>query len=273
MPLSAFVLVLGSAALHAGWNLLLARSRDVRAATTVALSLSVVAFAPFAALTWRVEAEAIPWIAASAALEFLYFSVLTTAYSRSDLSLVYPIARGTAPVLVLVGTAVTGIVLGFWQAVGVVLVGAGVVLVRGAGAGVDTRGVLLALTIGATIAGYTLVDKEGIENASPIAYFELVLLPVAIAAVIWQLARGHRSNLRTEMSAATATASVLSFGAYALVLEAVSLAPAAAVAAVRETSVLFAVALGAFVLSEPVGRGRVTGAVLVVAGVVLVALG
>ena len=118
MPLSAFVLVLGSAVLHAGWNLLLARSRDVRAATTVSLVLSVIVFAPLAALTWRVEAEAIPWIAASAVLEILYFHLLTTSYSRSDLSLIYPIARGSAPVLVLAGTAIAGVVLGVWQAVG-----------------------------------------------------------------------------------------------------------------------------------------------------------
>jgi drug/metabolite transporter (DMT)-like permease len=273
MPLSALGLVLGSAALHAVWNLLLARSSDVRAATTVTLGLSVVLFAPLAVLTWSVEAEAIPWIAASAALEIVYFYLLTTAYSRSDLSLVYPIARGAAPVLVLVGTTLAGVALGLWQAVGVVLVGAGVLLVRGLGAPVDTRGVLLALAVGGTIAGYTLVDKQGIEHASPIAYFELVLLPVAIAAVTVQLVRGRRANLRAEVSTATAMASICAFTAYALVLGALSLASAAAVAAVRETSILFAIALGAFVLREPVGRGRVTGAAFVVVGVALVAVG
>jgi len=273
VPLFAFVLVVASAALHAGWNLLLARSRDVAAATTVALVLSVLAFAPLAAVTWRVEIGAIPWIVASAALEILYFSFLTTAYGRSDLSLVYPIARGSAPVLVLLLAALTGVVLGVWQAVGVVLVGFGVLLVRGLGTGVDTRGAVLALAIGATIAGYTLVDKEGIGHASPIAYFELVLLPVAIAAVVWQVSLGRRTSLRAEVSAATATAAVCAFIAYALVLGALARAPAPAVAAVRETSILFAIALGALVLSEPVGRSRVIGAALIVGGVALVALG
>ena len=99
MPLSAFLLVLAAAVLHAGWNVILARADDVAAATTVALSMSVLLFAPVAALTWDVDASAVPWIAASALLEIAYFALLTTAYSRSDLTLVYPVARGSAPVL------------------------------------------------------------------------------------------------------------------------------------------------------------------------------
>ena len=130
-------MALGAAVLHAGWNVLLARSRDVRAATTVALVVGVVVFAPFAVAGWRVEAAAIPWIVASALLELVYYFLLTAAYSRSDLSLVYPIARGVAPVLVLVGATFAGVTLGPWQALGVVLVGGGVLLVRGLGGPVD----------------------------------------------------------------------------------------------------------------------------------------
>ena len=108
MPPSALLLALGAAMLHAGWNVLLARARDVRAATAVALVVGVILFAPFAAATWRVEVSALPWIACSAALELVYFVLLTAAYGRSDLSLVYPIARGVAPVLVLVGASAAG---------------------------------------------------------------------------------------------------------------------------------------------------------------------
>ena len=271
MPLSALALTLAAAALHAGWNVLLAGRRDVRAATTVALVLSVLAFAPVAAATWRVEAAAAPWIAASAALEIAYFFLLTAAYRASDVSLVYPIARGLAPVLVLVGGSVVGATLGAWQALGVVLVGAGVLLVRGIRGHTVTRGVVLALTISATIAGYTLVDKQGIDHASPIAYLELVLLPVALAAVVLQAATGRLATVRTEVGVATTAAALASFAAYALVLGALALAPAAAVAAVRESSILFAVVLGALVLREPVGMARIGGATLVVLGVVLVA--
>src|SRR5262245_60291959 len=164
MPLDAFLLALAAAALHAGWNVLLAGARDVRAATTVTLAVGVVAFAPVAAATWDVDGAAVPWIAASAALELVYFLLLAAAYTRSDVGLVYPVARGVAPVLVLGGAAVVGAAVGVWQAVGVVLVGFGVLLVRGTGAHADRRGFALALTIAATIAGYTLVDNQGIEH-------------------------------------------------------------------------------------------------------------
>jgi drug/metabolite transporter (DMT)-like permease len=272
VPASAFALALGAAVLHATWNALLARSRDVRAATTVALVVAVVLFAPIAAATWRVESAAVPWIVASAALELVYFLLLTAAYQRSDLSLVYPIARGSAPVLVLAGATVAGVALGLWQAVGVVLVGLGVILVRGVQGTVDRRGFALALVIGGTIAGYTLVDKEGIAHASTLAYLELVLAPVALATLVVQLAAGGPTALRGAASWTAVLAGVLSFAAYALALAALEIAPAASVAAVRESSILFAVGLGALLLRERVSPARAAGAALVVAGVALVAL-
>jgi drug/metabolite transporter (DMT)-like permease len=271
VPASALALTLLAAVLHAGWNVLLAGARDVRAATSVALAVSVLLAAPVAAATWRVEAAALPWIAASAALELLYFALLVRAYARSDVSLVYPIARGAAPVLVLAGATLAGASLGAWQAVGVVLVGGGVVLVRGLRGDTDAAGVVLALAIAASIAGYTLVDAEGIEHASPVAYLELVLLPVAVAACGSQLARGGWAGVRSQLTPAVLAAGAFSFAAYALVLAALELAPAAAVAAVRETSVLVVVALGALTLGERVGWSRAVGAAVVVAGVALVA--
>ena len=116
-----------------------------------------------------------------------------------------------------------------------------------------------------------LVDNEGIEHASAIAYLELVLLPVAVAAIISYTAAGRLASVRAEIGWPALAAGVSSFAAYALALLALSLAPAAAVAAVRETSIILAVALGAIVLREPVGPGRIVGAMLVVAGVALVA--
>jgi drug/metabolite transporter (DMT)-like permease len=270
---AAFALALGAAALHAGWNVLLARARDVRAATVVALALSVVLFAPVALVTWDVDAAALPWIAASATLQLAYFVLLATAYGRSDVSLVYPVSRGVAPVLVLVGATLTGAALGAAGALGVILVGLGVVFVRGVRRPADTRGLLFALTIAATIAGYTLVDKEGIEHASPIAYLELVLLPVALMTIGWHLARGEGARLRAEAGVASLAIAAGSFGAYALVLAALALAPAAAVAAVRETSILFAVGIAAVILHERVDGPRIAGAILIVVGVALVAAG
>ena len=101
MPLDALALALGAAGLHALWNLLLARERDTEAATAVALLALVVVLALPAALTWRVESAAVPFIVGSAALELAYVALLAAAYRRYELSLVYPVARGLAPVLAL----------------------------------------------------------------------------------------------------------------------------------------------------------------------------
>ena len=144
---------------------------------------------------------------------------------------------------------------------------------RGLSGDADAAGLLLALAIGASIAGYTLVDKEGIEHARVIPYFVLVLVPAALVALAWHAARGRLPRVRAELGWPTVGASVFAFAAYGLVLAALTLASAPAVAAVRETSILFAVALGAVILHEPVDRTRAAGAAAVVVGVALVALG
>src|SRR4029453_205717 len=102
VPAAAFALALASAFLHALWNVLLARERDPEPATAIAICTSVVVFAPVAALVWDVDRRVWPFIAVTSLLQLLYFSLLATAYRRAELSFVYPIARGLAPVLVLV---------------------------------------------------------------------------------------------------------------------------------------------------------------------------
>jgi uncharacterized membrane protein len=266
VALSALGLALAAAFLHATWNVLLGGSRDVLAATAVALSTSVVLAAPVAAVTWDVEAAAVPYVVVSGALEAAYFLLLTAAYQRHDVSVVYPIARGAAPVLVLLGALAIGETPTALAAAGVVLVGIGVLAVRG-GAHAGRGGLALGLAVAGTIAAYTLVDSRGIDHASPIPYLVLVLIPAAAVSIA--ATRGAR--LRAELRPATVASGVLGFAAYALVLAALRLAPAAAVAAVRETSVVIAVALAGLLLGEPVGRRRLAGATLVVVGVALLA--
>jgi drug/metabolite transporter (DMT)-like permease len=263
---AALGLALGAAILHALWNLLLAGSRNVLAATAVALGSSLVVALPFAVVTWEIEREAVPWMLASAALELVYFLTLTAAYQRAELSLVYPLARGGAPVLVLLGAVATGYDPASVEVLGVLAVAVGIVLVRGLRGG-DRLGVLLGLLIAAQIAGYTLVDAEGIEHADPVPYLFVVLIPTAVVAALLS----GRDGLRSELRPAAVLAGCGGFLAYVLVLAALALAPAAPVAAVRETSVLVAVALAAPILGERVTRGRLVGAALVVAGVVALA--
>ncbi len=274
MPVDALLLALGSAFLHALWNVLLARERDVHAATAVAMTASVIAFAPVAAVRWDADPRVWPYVAVTALLQLTYFGLLAVAYGRAEVSFVYPIARGVAPVLVLVvGAVVLGTGASAGQALGVCLVGLGVILVRGLGGRRDGVGLAVALTIAAVIAAYTLVDKRGIRYADPVVYLELGMAPAALAylGVVASFDAG-RARLRRALRATPVGAGVLSFVAYALVLAALARADAAAVAAVRETSVLIATAMAAVVLGERVGPLRATGAALVVGGVALVAL-
>src|SRR5262245_60136110 len=133
MPASALALALAAAFVHALWNLLLARARNPEAATAVALVFAVAVFAPVAVAVWDVDARVWPFVVGSAAFELLYFALLAAAYRRAHLSVVYPIARGTAPVLVLlIGVIFVGTETSWGQALGVACVAGGVFLVRGA---------------------------------------------------------------------------------------------------------------------------------------------
>ena len=267
MPPEALLLALAAAVLHAAWNVLLRGSDDVGARTVAVLCVSVVVFAPVAAATWSVDAAAIPYVAASALLEALYFVLLTHAYRLRELSVVYPVARGSAPALVLAGTAlVLGRAVSGAQVAGVLLVAAGVVLVRGLRRGAEGIGVGLA--IGVAIAAYTLVDKEGLRHAAPVPYLELVLAPIAVAALL----RRGISPLRSQASWSTLGAAIGSFGAYVLFLFALRLTAAPGVAAVRETSVVIGVLLAAAFLGEHVTWPRLGGAVAVAGGVAVLAV-
>lgn len=173
---------------------------------TVILTASVIAFAPLAVLTWDVDGDAWPWIVASAALELVYFGLLTLAYRDSEISLVYPIARGTAPVLVLLAGIVIGHATSAGQIAGVLAVAAGVVLVREIGGDTDARGV--ALATGLFIAGYTVVDKEGIQHAAAIPYLELVLIPSAVVALPLAARRRGLAAVRAAAGVRTVAVSI-----------------------------------------------------------------
>jgi drug/metabolite transporter (DMT)-like permease len=273
MPISALALALGAAFLHAFWNLVLARAPDIEAATTVALLAGVVAFAPVAALAWDAEPEVWPYLAVTSLLQLTYFVLLTAAYDRAELSFVYPIARGSAPVLVLVaGVVVLGEAASATQVGGVLLVAAGVLLVRGVRRRAAAGDLALALAIGACIAAYTLLDQRGVRYASPVVYQELSMIPVTIAFLALTPRRRGAEAVRGAIGPAPIAAGLATFGAYILVLAALSRASAASVAAVRETSVVIATALAAPLLHERVGASRLAGAVLVVAGVALLGL-
>ncbi len=271
MPAEAFGLALAAAFLHAAWNVLLARTPDPQVATAVSFCVGVVVWAPVAATRWRVEAGAWPYVAGSAAFELAYVLLLGAAYGRARLSVFYPLARGLAPVLVLAVAALAlGAATSWLQGAGVCAVGAGVLLVRGRRP--DPVSTAYGLAIAATIAGYTLLDNSGVARADPLAYLEVVMIGPAIVSLAVVRRRAGAAAVRAAVRAETVLVGPLTLAPYALVLYALREAPAAPVAAVRECSVLIAVALAALVLRERVSRWHAIGAAAVVAGVALLAV-
>src|SRR5436190_650011 len=274
MPTSALLLALAAAFVHAVWNLLLSGSEDTHSATAVALVTGAIVFAPVAALTWRLEDSAWPYIAASSSLELIYLVLLATAYAAAAMGFVYPIARGSAPVIVLIaGALVSAGRPSAAAAIGVVLVALGIVFVRGVRDEHRPRDLVMALAIGACIAAYTLVDKHGVAHGNPLAYLQVVFSIAAVAYFAGAMRARGLAAIRAAITPSSLLAGVGFFGSYALTLAALRLASAATVAAVRESSVVIAAAALIATGREPAGRGRFAGAGLVAAGVALISLG
>jgi drug/metabolite transporter (DMT)-like permease len=274
MALSALLLALAAAVVHAGWNLLLARAPDVHSATAVAAITGVVLLTPLSASHWRFDTHAIPFSAASSTLELAYIVLLASAYSVAEMSVVYPVARGTAPVLVtVIGAIALGQTVSAVTVLGILMVAGGIVLVRGLGGHARRRDVVLALAVGACIAGYTLVDDRGLGHAGALSYLQVVFTATAVAYLAGVICIRGAAAVRTAVSWTTILAGAGFTGSYALTLLALERSPAAPVAAVRETSVLLATAFAVIVLHESVTKDRLAGAVCVVVGVAAVALG
>ena len=277
MSAAAIALALGAAAVHAAWNLLLADAEDTAPATAAALLLGAALWLPVAAVLIALDGvgtEALPYVAISIAFEIAYLAALAAAYERAELSVVYPVARGLGPVFVLLaGVVALGDDVRAVQAAGILLVALGVLALRSGSEAPSSRGVAWGVFIALTIAGYTLSDDRGVEHAPPLAYVELTVGPAALvyAAAIART-RGPAA-IRAALGVRAALGGLGMFGGYALVLAALALAPAAPVAALRETGVLMAVAAAGLLLGEPVGRRRLAAAAVVVAGIALVTLG
>jgi drug/metabolite transporter (DMT)-like permease len=269
VPVAALALALGSAVLHAAWNLLLARARDVQAATAATFVLSVALAAPFAAVWWSARPSVWPYALTSTVLEVAYIVALASAYRTTDLSLVYPLSRGLAPVLTLVAAvAFLGHGASVAQVGGVLLVAAGVVLVPGPSGRGDLRALLAIATIAASIAAYTLVDRVGIHRAGALTYFVLVL---AGPCLVYPPLVGWHA-IRRELGAGVAAAAVANLGSFALGLLALRRGAAAPVLAVRSASIVIATLFARRLLDENVSPTRVAGSALVFVGVVLLAL-
>jgi drug/metabolite transporter (DMT)-like permease len=274
MDAGVVALVLLAALLHAGWNIVLKVKGDRLLVMTLiangasAIAICLLPFVPVPPLgAW-------PYLATSLVLQCGYHVFLIQAYRYGDLGQVYPIARGAAPVFVLLPAAlVAGDRLTVLSAVAVLVIAAGIAsLAFHRGALRDSRPVLYALGTAAFIAAYTVVDGLGArETGSPHAYtlwlFAINGMPLVAMSLAWHGRRTFafvRDNWRVGVAGGA-----MSLSAYWLVVWALSRAPMAQVAALRETSVVFAAILATVFLKESFGPSRIAASCAVAGGIVM----
>ncbi len=276
--------VLVGALLHASWNALVKSSGDKAVDTALVHFLAAIAALPMLAVVGLPRVETWPYIGASLAIHVGYYYALVGAYRYGDLGLTYPIMRGFAPLLVALGS---GVLIGeaptpvAW--LGIVAIALGVALVGLAHPGETLhhgRAVAFALANAVIIASYTVVDGLGVRLAEDAARYVLILfvldgLPYPLLLWWRRGAKGRVAILayaRVRWPVAI-LGGLASIGSYSIALWAMTRAPVASVAALRETSVLFAAVIGTVVLRERFGVQRAIGTVVIVSGVMALRLG
>jgi drug/metabolite transporter (DMT)-like permease len=278
---SSFVLVmvLVGALLHASWNALLKAQKDqLSASGLVAVGAGFVAI-PVMLLLPPPAPAALPYIVASAIIHVGYFALVGYAYRAADLGVAYPLTRGSAPVFTaLIAFLLIGETLGLNGWLAVILIAAGIVtlsadaLIRG---GLSTKTAAAAFANAAVIVTYTMVDGLGARAAgSGVVYGAWMIAGTGALIALLALAMRPRASIETVRKGwrLALVAGALAFGSYGIALWAMTLAPIGLVAALRETSVLFAAIMGAYFFSEPFGPKRWIALALIVGGIVLLRL-
>lgn len=278
VSLGVFLAVLGAAFLHALWNALIKLGTS-KLGTMVILSVIEVPIGLFVvAISPPINPAAIPWVIAAGCTHFAYKFFLTYAYDRGDLSRVYPIARGAAPMIVaLVGAVFLADAVSAQQYLAIAVLGSGILLMaRGVfSQGEDRKLLPFALGSAAATATYTLIDGMGGRiSGAPGAYVAWVFVADGLIFTLGMLALRGWDVLPRDRRAwmLGSAASLASYGAYAVSIWAMTLAPIAVVAALRETSILFAVLIGWLAFGEKMDRGKALAAGVIVAGVLLTRL-
>ncbi len=279
LPLAVALAVLASAVLHASWNAL-AKSVPDQLAGFVGIGLGSSALAILVALVAPAPARtAWPYLGASLMVHVGYQAMLLNSYRTGDLVQAYPVARGTAPVLVAVlALPAVGEGLNGPQIVGVVAVAGGLVGLADLRRLRESRSPALAFAFATAlcIATYSILDGVGVRHSgTPVGYVSWLMaaegLPIPLYAAAFH--RGRLATTPPAIWARTALGGVMSLVAYGVVVWAQDRAPLAAVSALRETGVLVAVVIGAVALKEPLGRRRLLAAALVATGAALVTAG
>lgn len=286
MTALALALVLTAAVIHAVWNLLTKRIGGGAEAVWVFASVGAVVYAPIALLVWWLERPELGsveylFLAGSGLLQLLYFVLLVSGYRVGDLSTVYPVARGTGPLLAIVlAVILLGERPGPQTIAGAALIAAGVVVVatdRPAGSGRRfAPGVVYGLGIGAVIAMYTVWDGYAVAQLGIPPVLQGWASEVVRATLLLPIAARRRPAI-TELwgrhRAALVAVGILSPLAYLLVLIALSISPVSSVAPAREVSIVFGALLGSHLLGEGRLGRRLLAAGVMAFGVVLLAVG
>jgi len=275
-----FAAVLLAAACHAAWNAVLKLRLDpFRTIALIAIASAIVALPalPFVGVP---PAAAWPWVIASVVLHLGYYIGLTEAYRTGDMGQVYPIARGSAPLMTAaVSTTFLGERLGLIGWSGIVVLVCGILLISLHGgrdlARLDRRAIGFAFFTAVTICGYSLVDGIGARTAgSAHSYSVMLFLLDGVMMAAFALLRNGWATV-TDMTRhwkAAFIGGTLSLVAYWIAIWAMTVAPIALVAALRESSVLFGAAIAVIFLKEPLRPSRIAAAGLIVAGLVLIRL-
>ena len=273
-----FLAVLFAAACHAGWNALIKVGLDPLSTTTlisIGSGLIALILLPFVGLpAWG----AWPWLAASVAIHLIYFASLIESYRTGDLGQVYPIARGSAPLMTAAATTViVGERLSLVGWTGILALVAGVLLLSARGGRdlgvVDRRAIGFALFTAITVCGYSVVDGIGARaSANPNAYSVCLFIGIALVMVPYALYRDGRDvmpamHLYWRRGLAGGALQFLSYG---IAIWAMTIVPIAVVAALRETSVLFGAAIAVVLLKEPLRAVRIVAALMIVCGLILI---
>jgi drug/metabolite transporter (DMT)-like permease len=275
MSFWVFLFVLFAALLHAAWNAMIKFGDDkLQGMVLLSVAHDLIGLAMVIAFPLP-DRAAFGWLAVSVVLHWMYKAFLTLAYQRGDLSRVYPISRGTAPMIVLVISLLfLGDVISTTEIMGVTMIGVGILLMA---RGVFKHGeqlTLLPMALGAALgtAGYTLADGIGARlSLHPSAFVGWVFVFDATFFTLWALVfKGTRVlPKQPRVWALGLVAGGASVGAYWIAVWAMTIAPIALVAALRETSVLFAVLIGVVFLKEPSDKGKIIAAAVIVSGVIM----
>jgi drug/metabolite transporter (DMT)-like permease len=277
MPIGVFAIVLFAAALHASWNAIVKGGGDKLLTTVlVTTSAAVVGAITLPALR-QPDAASWPFILASCALQVAYFVLLARTYQVADMSQTYPLMRGTAPLLVAIASVLvlrTHLTATMWVGVGIICLG---ILGMAAGARRGNRkGVAFALANAVVIAGYTLIDGLGVRRSgAPAAYTLWIFLVSGVPFAAWALRTRGRAALAEYVRRNWhfgLIGGVGSLASYGLALWAMTVAPIAVVAALRETSILFGVIISGLLLKEHVGLARVAAACTIALGAAVLRL-